>query len=408
MKAYCKLGYMEFLRNLGINLIIILELVLVLMSVIFTVSSVKSQLRYYIPLSDMLNSDGFYATPQMSIGGVKVENFLTSEKDIKEKYPQTKDVIAPTTFGANLRKSENISYEFRGIGYDSAIIENFKPILVSGKWLDSIDKDANTLHLVVSKNYNSITTGDKFELTVGETGKTLKVEIIGELMDGAVIFKRPQKLSDVTKIDSCFINYKISDEENNPPIVIASQEELDKLEIYSYIDKCAFVSLKDKATNEEKEELENALELAGGCKDMDDIKQNSLVDVRKDLIFLTPIVFGVLIFTIVTIICMSAINAKKQLRSYGIYYTCGSRWRQCIMISAFSSLITEVIACILSALVLVLAQSFGLLAETVIEFGLWQAVACAAVLVLNLITSVIMPIIIIGKTQPREIIKSNE
>ena len=78
------------------------------------------------------------------------------------------------------------------------------------------------------------------------------------------------------------------------------------------------------------------------------------------------------------------------------------------MISAFSSLITEVIACILSALVLVLVQSFGLLSETVIEFGLWQAVACVAVLVLNLITSVIMPIIIIGKTQPREIIKSNE
>ena len=50
MKAYCKLGYMEFLRNIGINLIIILELVLVLMSVIFTVSSVKSQLRYYLPL----------------------------------------------------------------------------------------------------------------------------------------------------------------------------------------------------------------------------------------------------------------------------------------------------------------------------------------------------------------------
>ena len=408
MKAYCKLGYMEFLRNLGINLIIILELVLVLMSVIFTVSSVKSQLRYYLPLSDMLEGDGFYATPQTAIGGVKPEDFLLSEKDIREKYPQTKDVIAPTSFGASLRKDENVFYEFRGIGYDPVIIDNFKPILVSGKWFDSVDDD-NTLHLVVSNNYNSVTTGDEFELTVGEPEKKLKVEIIGEVMDGAVIFKSPENLSDVTKIDSCFINYKLNDEKYvHQPVVIASQEELDKFDVYSYIDKCAFVSLKDGATNEEKEELKKALERAGGCKDMDDIKQNSLMDVKKDLIFLTPIVFGVLIFTVVTVICMSAINAKKQLRSYGIYYTCGSRWRQCIMISAFSSLITEVIACILSALVLVLVQSFGLLSETVIEFGLWQAVACVAVLVLNLITSVIMPIIIIGKTQPREIIKSNE
>ena len=161
-------------------------------------------------------------------------------------------------------------------------------------------------------------------------------------------------------------------------------------------------------TDERFEEIKEECILVGGAVEAKEIRNNSIDVIKTNLIFLLPIVIGVLVFVIVTTVCMSAINAKKQLRSYGVYYVCGSRWRQCVLISVFSAFITVIIAALLSAAALIIGDKTGLLKETVISFGSWQLTACLAVILLYLITAIIMPFAIIGRTNPREILKNED
>ena len=411
MFTYLKLGYLEFLRNLKINFLIVLEITAVLITAIFTVSSVRSQLRFYEPLSDYLNSKSLYITPDSLTTRVPVEKQLITEKQIKNKFPEAEKVCAQTSFYFTL-ESEYFDVDMEGLGYPEEVVNGFEPILKNGKWLSDVPEEENVINVVVTKNDNGVKTGDEYKCRCSdENGKEIEgitVRIVGEIENGAAIFKKPNGDPKAIKADDFFANYQIDEETKNEPYLIASQDQLEKYNIYNYIKKCAFVRLDDSVTDERFDEIKEECILVGGAVDAKEIRNNSLDVIKTNLIFLLPIVIGVLVFVIVTTVCMSAINAKKQLRSYGVYYVCGSRWRQCVLISVFSSLITVVLAALLSAVALIIGDKTGLLKETVISFGSWQLIACSAVILLYLITAIIMPLAIIGRTNPREILKNDE
>ena len=418
MLAYIKYGYLEFIKYLKLNLIIAIELSALIIMSIFTVSTLNSQLRFYEPLKDDLTETGVFIRPEMISHRVTPENKLVYDEDILKKFPEVNKITSFNQFQFNIGGAD-----FEGKSYSKKMIDSFEPYLEDGVWLSKAKKEKGVLNVVVSYNIKNVDVGNEYEGTYivknnGES-KMVKVRVVGKVRNGSAIFDRAQgkdfsKVSaydffpSYTVYDTTTIDYNGEEVEFTNRFVIACQEDLDEIGAEQHYYQTVFINFDKNISEERLDEIKETLKLSGDVYDTKPMKENTYQMIGSKIAFLLPIIIGVLLFVIVTTICMSAINAKKQLRSYGIYYTCGSRWRQCIMISAFSSLITEVIACILSALILVLAQSFGLLSETVIEFGLWQAVACVAVLVLNLITSVIMPIIIIGKTQPREIIKSNE
>ncbi len=411
MFTYLKLGYFEFLRNLKINFLIVLEITAVLITAIFTVSSVRSQLRFYEPLSDYLDSKSVYITPDFATFRVPLDKQLSTEKRIKDRIPEAKKVCAQTCFHLTL-EGEYFDVDIEGMGYPEEVINGFKPILKEGKWLSEVPEEENVINIVVTKNDSGVKVGDEFKCVTFDNDsnpvENLTARIVGEIENGVAIFKKPNGDPKAFKADDFFANYLINEDTKNEPYLIASQSQIDKYNLYNYIKKCAFVKLDDSVTDERFNEIKEECILVGGAIDAKEIRNNSLNVIKTNLIFLLPIVIGVLVFVIVTTVCMSAINAKKQLRSYGVYYVCGSRWRQCVLISVFSSLITVVIAALLSAAALIIGDKTGLLKETVISFGSWQLIACAAVILLYLITAIIMPLIIIGRTNPREILKNDE
>ena len=418
MLAYIKYGYLEFIKYLKLNLIIAIELTALIIMSIFTVSTLNSQLRFYKPLKDELTETGIYLNAYMMSYQVSDENRIINDEDLIKRVPEVKNIESLNQFSLDINEAR-----FEGKAYSKKIIDSFEPYLEEGVWFTDAKKEDGVLNVVVSYNIKNVDVGNEYEGTYTDIAtneyKTVKVKVVGKVRNGTSIFERAQG-KDFSKVSAYdfFPSYVVQDyvitdesgekQEITNRFVIACQEDLEEIGVQQHYHHTVFLNFDKNISKERLSEIKETLKVSGDVYDTEPMKENTYKMIRSKIVFLLPIIIGVLLFVIVTTICMSAINAKKQLRSYGIYYTCGSRWRQCILISAFSSLITEVIACILSALVLVLAQSFGLLEETVIELGLWQVVACVAVLVLNLITSVIMPIIIIGKTQPREIIKSNE
>ena len=92
------------------------------------------------------------------------------------------------------------------------------------------------------------------------------------------------------------------------------------------------VTLKDNVSNERFKELELYLRDYGRVFDFEDFRENSLVYINGQLIKLVPMLICVIVLVIVSSVSASAVNIKKRLGDYGIYYLCGAKWNAYIKI----------------------------------------------------------------------------
>lgn len=131
---------------------------------------------------------------------------------------------------------------------------------------------------------------------------------------------------------------------------------------------------------------------------------NSMAYLYTQVYNLLPIIIVLMLLTIVSSISSSALSTKKRLKDYSIYYICGLRWRQCVFINMIESATLAVISIIISCALLALSQ-FTALSDYVKI--IWNPISIASLLcivILYILMSMLMPILIIGKNTPKQIL----
>lgn len=138
---------------------------------------------------------------------------------------------------------------------------------------------------------------------------------------------------------------------------------------------------------------------------IDAINQNSLSYIYESVKLLLPIAIAVLILVMTSVISMSALFTKQQLRYYSIYYICGLKWKRCVLINFYSALLTASGALFVTFLGVACFQPA--LAQTVVSLGGWQLLICTLLTVFYLLISVILPVQIVYGQTPKDILRSN-
>lgn len=412
-----KLSFKEILKNKGYNFFNLLQLTLVLILILLLVSSLMSTLKYYLPMKDILNSKGFMVN-------ISINDF--SEPIINDQLYSFSDKIDKIYSTGNefyeIESSDDQS-EFGNnliaITLDKVIINSHKPLMKSGKWLSDItisDND-NEIYAVVTKNSLGYKTGSIISSKAHDKSgneKPITIRIVGEIEDGEKLFYQSASAvaadvslrTDFETIEAQYYPYNLSDEEE--PSLVIIKNELDEKNYTTLTFGTSFITFDNDTTKEELSEAEAKLSKYGQVYNLKTVNRKSLQEAKEQAFTIIPMIVSILIFLAISSICLSAINTKKQLRNYGILYICGSRWKQCALISVCSTIITSLFSVILTGAIVFIADYFELLRGTVITFGKWQLLACCAVLLFNFIISLIMPFTIIGRTSPREIVKSND
>lgn len=405
-----KLAFKEIKKNIRLNLLLILQLAALLVLTIFTVSTVMSQLKYYLPFEEELTSTGRVLLSR----GVDGTNLYSSSDSYKEKLKGVKNVVSSGITYADIYINGNkkvIQESVTGGGfnetmyYDQKVIDAYKPLLSEGKWFTDVKKKDGYIDIVITDNSWGLKVGDTTEVV--DLDKKYKVRVIGKILDGAKIFNYKEMATDTRdriSYEEYFTTYSYK---TDGAKMIFNYEDI-KGKLMTIGKGVVFLEYGDNLSDSELKTLNESIDMIGESATLSDANEASLDILREKIYILIPMIFAILVFLIISAICVTAINTKKQLRNYGIFYTCGSRWRQCTLISVFSTIITSIISAIIAGVGLFLADHYGLLKETVIAFEKWQILACVAVILLNIIVSIVMPITIIGRTSPTEIIKSNE
>lgn len=86
---------------------------------------------------------------------------------------------------------------------------------------------------------------------------------------------------------------------------------------------------------------------------------------------------------------------------------CGMRWNRCMLLQLYNSVLISLISLVSSILLVLICGRLAILRDTVITLGGWQLLSSLVLLTLNLVVSVLLPVAILRRTTPNQILKTN-
>lgn len=254
MKKY---ALKEFIRNIKFNVFIIVQLAFVFAMIVFMISSVQQNLKYYLPLKNVLNRDGICLVTSMdvSLSGkflndnkeddvLKYSNyfdeiFYASQLFVKGELSESE--IAKSEEDFNYIPESDNQYEANAYAYYKNVTDFYTPVMVDGEWLSEVENysdEENVLHAVITENDYGLKVGDVYTqgLFVNDSGyKNFKIKIIGVMKSGTRSFGMINDYDSRTKLTAKDMYKNYSTEQEGVPLVLFSTEELNKYNCYSFI-----------------------------------------------------------------------------------------------------------------------------------------------------------------------------
>ena len=215
-----------------------------------------------------------------------------------------------------------------------------------------------------------------------------------------------------SEIDS-FRSSSSGGDSDNPLSVIMSKSEALK---FCSVDDCApteitFVVYNDDITNVER--MENGDVLATNCSQLSLIIENeefyeeSWSYCFKQVYALVPVLVGVLLLFIISMISVNGISIVRRMRNYTIFRLCGLTKQNCIAIAMTKSVCISLSAIVLSLLLIPVQKYTDAFDSLLVEFGTEQFLFCMVFVLLNLLITYLMSSIILNSAQINDTLKGN-
>lgn len=398
------LGLKEFFRRIYTNIFTALQLSAVFLILLAIVSSVQSRTEFYLPVKDHLEGEGVYTT------SISDENGIINEDDLIKKYPEVDSVFTSYTPDVFYPDSDG-----KFISYNDEIINMYTPKLESGRWFKSSDNSANTLYGVISSgsglevddtvSVTNVTYDQKTDPTFTHPiEKNLTVKIIGVLDEKAQVFGADTYITDSDDFRNLYGDY----DESKMPLLLLSQSQLSKNGVkYSISGNKQIIKYKSGLSDEKIEALNKEFNSVS-VMTLNKFSSASKLYVYEQIIKLLPLLICIVLLVIVSTVSISALNVKGGLKTYSIFYVCGSDRGQCLGVCLINSILTAGLAAVVSVILMNVGSISGLLGATVIRASSLGILACAIAFILHIICSMVMPITLMSKGTLKDNLSANE
>lgn len=409
-----KTALRNLFKNPIMNVICLLQLIAVFLITSVMVSAMYIRYITYYPIKDILESKGLYCVYSSICGATRpggitadLRDSIFSADELREYMKADKVITIQTGTLIHTDSSfETIVSQNTGrpLFYSDDLLKSYTPKLKSGRW---VSNDSDELETVIPEGAFGAKIGDTINfILVQETDpQRITMKVVGILEDGAEILGR-ESSRNITGDTYRFMYspyIRAVEEGHNPPL-LASLSVLNRLypDAGAMIDSAFFIYEQPS-----EDDIIQAGRLAAQIGSqvtipLEDMNNNSIVYLREQLLKLLPIVLVLMILVIVNSISISAIVTRQRLKDYTKYYLLGLQWKQCALVNLLQSLIVGIAALIVTV-ILMLVINMTSIAETImITWNFWLLPAFCGILALYLIFSMIMPLIMLGSTTPKE------
>ncbi len=388
----------------------IIQLSVVLGIMTLSVSSALARYDTYRPIEKIISGNG-YVIEQNGVDDTSIEEDIT---DAKLSVIYSGDQMIPD----EETEDEYDSIDMKSIAIAGGYITDYRPEMQDGVWLsECTDMYAKTgvIPVVLGWCNGRYNVGDEFSsdfpMNYDENGNPTKIvhakyKIVGIMANGQRLIGYSNggrwKEMDYTDMISLY-------DYNADERIFAIYLNDDGNALFGGKNTtCEAYQLADYNDVPYQDYINAGERLSGGnkysCQSFEEIRDRSMNYVLEQIRTLMPIAVCIFLLMLISAVSVNAIYTKRQLRNYAIFYICGARWRSCALKSLKNELVTCGIASAITAAVLIIGK-YTFLKKMLVLFGLPQLGLCAAVMLLYLALSVIMPLCIIGSAQPKDVLK---
>lgn len=415
-----KTAWNDFRKNSIVNIFIILQVAVSLIITAVMISAISVRSQYYTPFLDILTSNGifikFSSSPNYDSSQMNIYDYLDND-DILQECPDADHIYACHSMFGSIDSFHN-GESFTLQSYDDEFIKRYQPELTDGRWLTS-DIESNQIEIVVSENDYGVKVGDVLSLTginyPNSTSFTGKV--VGIFQDDSKIIGGG--LYDYGNSDMNFnsIYYPFNHTIENQIFVLASYSAIQNITnhfvllfdtdyVVQPIISSVILTYPDNVSKEQIEADKEKLLQYGWANaiSLDELNQNSIAYLLEKAEIFLPIIIILFILASVSSISSSALIVRKNLKNYSLYYISGLQWKNCSLVNLLYSIISLTIAVVVGFAVLFILPHTRLNDIVKIIWSPYIIGAFVVLIILQLLISMIMPLIIIGKNTPKQIL----
>ncbi len=400
---YIRYGFLAITKNVVFTVVMVLEIAALFLTTNIVAATINYKGIFKKPFDDIMSHKGYYCAFELMWDTTEEYNEFYG---LFDKFKSARIIEVNVSGGVSV--------------IDDEIFFKYDMPLKSGSWPKSVSDEQGRPLAVVSPDY------------LKEPGDIINIDGIGETVVSGV-------LTDVTYLPSFNFNpedaesfYQAVDYEktlediengnvndftysHRSVIIAGSSAPNDDKGLSCFVVYDDDISDEDIKYNEAvMEEIKNYKKddymyiLQPEFKELSAINEKSNASVAEAYYKMLPIIFVAAAVVLMGLIGTVAINTVTQLKNYGIYYLCGSRWSDCLKISFANISIILLFSGGLSALLLYMLQSFNLDYLIGQTYGWNNLIISLAMLVGMIALSLIIPFGIIRFTSPVEVVKSEK
>jgi hypothetical protein len=357
-----------------------------------------SRIGDYLPLRNVLSSDGIclFAGEYYLDGG-----YLYTYEDIEN--------ISDNDYIDKIYSNESISFlcdpEMEGTEYENPeyIVYNknmydlYKPDMLEGEWLSETEGSLEYISVVVG--YSSVyNVGDIIQMydTVDKLYYPFKV--VGKTAPNA-------KFISNSSVNENANDFRDLYGEIGGNMIFVRRNDIEKTNILFLPHGINFIKYKDGLSREQITAIDSEIYRFGGILQLsEELNKNSIEYISEDIILILPICVCVLIISLICTVASSAVTVKNNMRTYLITYICGSSWHSNALISMINSSAAVLTGIVTAVCAYLCISHTSLSARFCLEFTRYEFAFCLPIVLLNIILPVILPLWIISRQTPKELL----
>lgn len=394
MKKYFKFGSLALYQRMVSTILAVLEVTILIVLANVILAQWNNRYMFYEPYKRIIDQDGFIVDWYKDIA---VLNGDTRDmEDVMAEVKGDVSFVYARRVSVRTEDIERIDIFF----LDDEVYDKYSLPLAKGTYGSSGVKNSG----VIGPNKYGFTEGSK--LTFTKSGKEYTIDISGVLSNPTY---KPNYGEYYTKNeDNVKAFYNAYSMSNDPdPFVIlpqgSNQELIEELE--AEICPRMFMIFNGKMDRHTAWTNANVFDYSVDMIYMYNSTDDYLYEQLKKTVPL--VIFGMLII-IIGLLGTVAINTMSQIRNYGVYFLCGAKWKDSIRISVASNGIIFAISVCLSIITYFVGIFLGAREKYGLNFR-WDNIALTVLLViLLLIVSAIIPIFVLRRISPVEIIRKED
>lgn len=401
-----RLGIDEFIRNIKRNVMIIIQLTAIFILSVLIVSVYDSQTRMSNAVMKYIDDTGVY------YNGLGNDASVMTDGELIQNIVKVENIIHPIMTSASEFEGDILKAEFELVSYDQNKI-NYVPLLKNGKWYDKADREEGLINVVISENSLGYSVGDVIEVDFykwnGEKIK-LKLNITGTVYEKTMLFGVGGTWSNDNNsyLDMYSSKYDYSagilGVENI--VAVMSGEDIKKYDL-QYIVPKGIIDFEDDITDEEMDSNKEFLKSVCDITDTASMAENSGKILFNKLSGIVIVFIVLCIITLTSIICSGAVTFLYERRNYGIYFITGNNWNNTIILTMTNWLCICISSVCLSGVIIGIGMLNGITNEYAISFTWMTVLFYLIIIAITVATALIIPISMLRKNQPVQILKNN-